>query len=310
MSPKVFIIILNWNSWSDTLECLESLKSNDYPNYQVVIIDNGSKEKPVVPSPEIKIIYNQENLGFAGGNNIGIKYALEQGADYVLLLNNDTVVSDDFLTKLVKAGESDREIGLLGPKIYFYPMTGQPDKAKEKIWFAGGQVNWLYNKGQMRGWGEKDNGQYDQPDIQETEYVTGCCLLIKREAVKKIGLMPEEYFLYYEDTDWSLAAQKAGSKCVFVPAARIWHKGSASSKEGSPSYIYYHVRNGLVLAQRYAPWYIKPFVHLDALWRIKKQLVKLIFLPKRRFWAKYILLGIKDFYLGRRGKYENWHRRA
>jgi len=295
MLPKVFIIILNWNNWSDSLECLKSLRNNDYPNYQVVIIDNGSKEKPQAPNPEIKIIYNKENLGFSGGNNVGIKYALEQGADYILLLNDDTLVSRDFLTKIVEAGESNKKFGILGPKIYFADQ-------KEKIWFAGGQVNWLYNKGIMRGYNEIDIGQYDSPEIQETDYITGCCLLIKRAVIEKIGLMPEDYFLYYEDTDWSLAAQGVGFKCIFVPRAKIWHKGSKSSIEGSPSYIYYHVRNGLILAQRFAPWYIKPFVHLDVLWRIKKQNIKYIFFLKKRTWAKYILLGIKDFYLGRRGK--------
>jgi GT2 family glycosyltransferase len=300
MSPKVFIIILNWNNWPDTLECLESLKNNDYPNYQVVIIDNGSQEKPPAPNPEIKIIYNRENLGFSGGNNVGIKYALGKGADYILLLNNDTIVSHDFSSKLVEAGESDERFGLLGPKIYF---TDEP----KKIWFAGGHVNWLYNKGEMRGFNEIDKGQYDSPSIQETEYITGCCLLIKRKVIEKIGLMPEDYFLYYEDTDWSLKAQRAGFKCIFVPTAKIWHKGSKSSQEGSPSYIYYHIRNGLILAQRYAPWYIKPLVHLDVWRRIVKQIIKLIFLPQKRTWAKYILLGIKDFYLSRRGKYENRH---
>ncbi len=298
MLPKVFIIILNWNNWQDVLECLESLKNNDYPNYQVVIIDNGSKEKPQAPNPEIKIIYNKENLGFAGGNNVGIKYALEKGADYVLLLNNDTLVSQDFLSKLVETGESNKSFGLLGPKIYFADQ-------KEKIWFAGGKVNWLYNKGEMKGWGEIDKGQYNQ--LKETDYITGCCLLIKRAVIEKIGLMPEDYFLYYEDTDWSLAAQKHGFKCIFVPRAKIWHKGSKSSLEGSPSYIYYHIRNGLIMAQKYAPWYIKPFVHLDVIWRIKKQNIKYIFFLKKRTWAKYILLGIKDFYLKRYGKYENWH---
>jgi len=305
MSPKVFIIILNWNNWSDTLECLESLKNNDYLNEQVVIIDNGSDQRPIVPEPGIKIIYNKENLGFAGGNNVGLKYALEHGADYALLLNNDTIVSRDFLTKLIEAGEKDKKFGLLGLKIYLANREkelGNTSAKQERIWFAGGKVNWLSNKGEMRGWGENDKGQYDRPAFQETEYVTGCCLLIKKEVVEKIGLMPEEYFLYYEDTDWSLKARQAGFKCIFVPGARIWHKGSQSSIEGSPSYIYYHVRNGLILAQRYAPWHIKPLVHLDALWRIKKQVIKLIFFPKRRLWAKYILLGIKDFYLGHRGR--------
>lgn len=298
MFPKVFIIILNWNNWPDTLECLESLKNNDYPNYQVVIIDNGSREKPTVPDSKVKIIYNKENLGFSGGNNIGIKYALEKGADYILLLNNDTIVAKDFLSEMIKVTEKDKKIGMIGPKIYFYGD-------KNRIWFAGGQVNWLYNQGQMRGYNKIDKGQYDSPE--ETDYITGCCLLIKKKVIEKIGLMSKDYFLYYEDTDWSLKVQQAGFKCLFVPRAKIWHKGSKSSLEGSPSYIYYHIRNGLILAQRYAPWYIKPLVHLDVGWRIKKQILKIIFLAKKRTWAKYILLGIKDFYLGKRGKYENWH---
>jgi len=173
MNPRVFIIILNWNNWLDTFECLESLKNNDYPNYEVVIVDNGSDEKPQSPNPDIKIIYNKENLGFSEGNNVGIKYALEHGADYVLLLNNDTVVSNDFLSKLVKAAESNEEIGMVGSKIYFYDQ-------KDRIWFAGGKVNWLYNKGTMRGYNEIDKGQYDLPEIQETDYLTGCCILVKK----------------------------------------------------------------------------------------------------------------------------------
>ena len=298
MSPKVFIIILNWNNWSDSLECLESLENNDYHNYQVVIIDNGSKEKPQAPSPEIKIIYNKENLGFSGGNNMGIKYALENGADYVLLLNDDTIAAPDFLSRLVEAGESDEKIGAVGPKIYFY-------EDRNRIWSAGGKLNWLYNKGSLRGWDQMDKGQYDFPKIQETPHLTGCCVLVKKEVIEKIGLMPEDYFLYYEDTDWLMRARRAGYKCIFVPEAKIWHKISRSALAESSLYIYYHVRNGLIFAQRFAPWYIKPFVYLDVGWRIIKQIIKLVLMPKKRSWAKAILLGIKDFYLGRRGKFKD-----
>ncbi|MFH1551503.1 MAG: glycosyltransferase family 2 protein [bacterium] len=302
MYPKVFIILLNWNSWSDTLECLESLKNNDYPNYKVVIVDNDSKRKPQTHDSKIKIIYNNKNLGFSGGNNVGIKYALENGADYILLLNNDTIVSKNFLSEMIEVGESNKKFGLIGSKIYFYSDT-------KKIWFAGGQVHlinnkkhWLYNRGVMRGCGEIDKGQYDEPKIQETEYITGCCLLIKKEVIKKIGLIPEEYFVYYEDTDWSFKARKAGYKCIFAPTAKIWHKGSRTTIEYSSSYIYYHIRNGLIFANKYAPWYIKPAIHLDVVWRIIKQIIKFIFFPKKRIWAKSILLGIKDFYFGKRGE--------
>ncbi|MFH1671652.1 MAG: glycosyltransferase, partial [Candidatus Portnoybacteria bacterium] len=107
MNPKVFIIILNWKNWPDVEECLESIKNNDYPNYQVVIVDNDSNQKPEVSDSNIKVIYNDRNLGFSGGNNVGIKYALKNGADYILLLNDDTIVEKSFLTKLVEAGESD-----------------------------------------------------------------------------------------------------------------------------------------------------------------------------------------------------------
>ena len=306
MLPKVFIIILNWNNWADTEECLKSLENNDYPNCEVVVVDNGSDEKLEILDSKIKVIYNEENLGFSEGNNIGIRYALKNGADYVLLLNNDTIASDDFLGKLVEAGESNKKIGFLGPKIYSLAedIKVRPSDLDDnkQIWFAGGRVNWLYNKGTMKGYGEIDKGQYDLPALQETKYITGCCLLAKREAIKKIGLMPDEYFLYYEDADWSLRAKKLGFKVVFVPAAKIWHKCSKSTVEGSPSYIYYHSRNGLVLAQKFVPWFVLPFVYLDVFWRVIKQLIKLAFFPKKRVWAKCVLLGIKDFYFGKRGR--------
>jgi len=309
--PRVFIIILNWNNWPDVSDCLESIKNNDYPNYQVVIVDNGSKDQPPTPPvgwpTEIKVIYNRENLGFAGGNNVGIKYALDHGADYVLLLNDDTIVGRSFLSKLVAAAESAPEIGLAGPKIYFYPPAGEASEEKNKIWSAGGELNWLRNKGTLRGWGEDDGGQYDNPAVQEMPHLTGCCLLAKTKAIEKIGLLSEDYFLYYEDTDWCLKAGKAGYRRVFVPEAEIWHKVSKSAVAESLSYIYYHVRNGLLFARKFSPVYVKPFVHLDALGRTIKQIVKLIFIPSKRAWGRAILLGITDFYLGRKGKYENWH---
>jgi len=300
MQPKVFIILLNWNNWPDTLDCLRQLKNNDYPNYKVVIVDNDSAEKSEIQNPDVKIIYNNKNLGFTGGNNVGVKYALKHGADYVLLLNSDVYLDSVFLTKLIEVGQSNKKIGFLGPKIYFADN-------RKKLWCAGGRVNWLFNKGTMRGCGEIDKGQYDNPAVQKTEYVTGCCLLAKREVLEKIGLMREDYFLYYEDTDWSLRASQAGYICAFVPSAKIWHIGSKTTGLESPPYIYYMVRNGLILSHYFAPWYIKPFVFGDVLWRIKKQNIKFIFMPKKRKWVKYILLGIKDYYLKKWGKNENWY---
>ena len=223
---------------------------------------------------------------------------MEQGADYVLLLNDDTIVAPDFLSRLVEAAESDDKIGMVGPKIYFY-------EDRNRVWSAGGKLNWLYNKGSLRGWDEIDKGQYDSPEIQRVPHLTGCCLLVKREVLEKIGLMSEEYFLYYEDTDWCLKVKRSGFKCIFAPKAKIWHKISRSALAGSVPYIYYHIRNGLIFASKYAPWHIKPIVHLDVIWRIIKQVIKLL-IPSKRKWVKPILLGIKDFYLGKRGKKE-WY---
>lgn len=333
LQKKVHIVLLNWNNEEDTLECIKSLQEIDYNNYETIIVDNGSEKESVLKIkkeyPEIKIIENKKNIGFAGGNNVGIKYAMENGADYVLLLNNDTTVEKDFLNKLVEKGESDEKNGLVGAKIYFH---NEPDR----IWFAGGKVNWLKNKGTHIGLDEIDKGQYDE--IKEVDYLTGCCLLIKKEVIEKIsqadlnsrsrvglnsrsrvglsprsrvGLSPrsnqieflaEDYFLYYEDTDFCLRAKNADYKCLYVPQAKIYHKISRSTKPGSAGYIYYHVRNGLVMAKRTGSLLNKFVLYFYCVYLFLKQIVKIIFFPKKRNWAFAVLKGEKDFLMGKMGK--------
>ncbi|MCK5475868.1 MAG: glycosyltransferase family 2 protein [Candidatus Pacebacteria bacterium] len=297
MEKKVYIILLNWNGKEDTLECLKSFEKIKYNNYEVIVVDNGSEDDSVSKIrkyyPKINIIENKKNLGFAGGNNVGIEYAIDNCADYVLLINNDTIVEEDFLTELVKVGESDEKIGLLGSKIYFH-------SEKKRIWTAGGKVNWLKNKGTHIGLDEIDVGQYDR--IREVGYLTGCCLLIKREVIEKIGGLEESYFLYYEDTDFSLRAQNIGYKCVYVPESKIYHKISRSIKPGSANYIYYHVRNGLVMARRSGSILVKLALYPYCLILFLKQVIKIIFIPKKRPWAKAVLRGEKDFLLKKVGK--------
>lgn len=305
MRPKVDIIILNWNGWRDTLECLESIKKINYQNYRTIIVDNGSTNESVEKISgcireleNFELLAQKENLGFSGGNNLGIKHALANGADYVLLLNNDTTVDENFLNELISAAEQSKTAGLLGPKIYFYnnPKT---------IWFAGGKISPYAIKGTHIGLNETDNGQYDA--LKKVDYLTGCCLLIKKETVDKIGFLDENYFLYYEDTDYSWRARRAGLDCLFVPQAKIWHKCSAGTGEGSLSYIYYHTRNGLALIKKNGPYPARLWLHLKVAAKLGKQVFKLTFFPSKRVWAKGILLGIEDFYLGRMGNYENWH---
>lgn len=311
--PKVSIIILNWNGWRDTIECLNSLAKIDYPNYEIIVVDNGSTDESVEKlkaqisnlkinnqESQIILIENKENLGFSGGNNIGIKYAMENRANYVLLLNNDTLVESDFLSELTRAGESDKKIGLIGPKIYFYP----PDRPA-RVWFAGGKINWLKTRGSHCDYNQTDE-EYkvlSSRPCQKTDYLTGCCLLIKREVIEKIGGLSEDYFLYYEDTDYCLRAREAGRQCAYAPGAAIWHKISQSSKELSPSYIYYHTRNGLMLAKKHNSFEKIILVYLFGLYLAVKQIIKYIFMPQKRQWAKMTLLGIFDFYKNKTGKF-------
>ena len=272
--PKVFIIILHYKNWNDTNECLKSLENLDYDSFEKIVVDN-----------------DKENRGFAGGNNIGIKQALEGDAKYILLLNNDTVVDKNFLKELIKVGESDEKIGILGSTIYEYKTN--------KIHFAGGKINWLYTKG-------KHITVASEQRTMNSDYITGCCLLIKRKVIEKIGLMPEDYFLYFEDADWCLKARKSGFKCVVVSnKGKIWHKVSQGAVEASFPYIYYHFRNGLLLSKRNAPLFIKILAYLNSFIVYIKQIIKLVFFPKKRIWAKAIMLGIRDFYRGKFGKYED-----
>lgn len=287
-NPKVFIIILHYGNPKNTEECLKSLENLEYDNFDTIVIDN-----------------NKDNRGFAGGNNIGIKQAMEKGADYILLLNNDTVVEKDFLKKLVETGKKDEKIGILGPVIYEYPSTSS---GQDKIHFAGGKINWLYTKGMhISEMAKLSFGGEKLSSAISVDYITGACLLIKREVIEKIGLMPEEYFLYCEDVEWCLKARRTGYKCAVVPAAKIWHKVSSSAQAESFSYIYYHTRNGLLLAKRNAPIFIKILAYKWSFLMFVKQIIKLAIFPKKKKWAKAIMLGIEDFYKRKFGKYENWH---
>lgn len=247
MNKRVFIIVVNYNNYNDTIECVESLKDIDYENYQIIIIDNGSQndsyDELKKKLPNCLIMRSDKNLGFAGGNNLGIKYALTNGADYILLLNNDTIVEKDFLTYMVKAAEEDEKIGIVGGKINYY------DK-KDCIWFAGGKIDWLKFRVEHIGQREIDRGQYDKRC--EITFMTGCCMLIKRKVFEKVGLLPEEYFMYFEDVDFCVRASEAGFKIIYEPKAKIYHKvGFSSGGEESPFALRWNNRNRILFMKKY-----------------------------------------------------------
>ena len=239
IEPFVHIILVNFNGLADTIACINSVEKINYTNYKIVVVDNASSDESVTMLSElygdkIKLIGLNENIGFAGGNNVGIKYALEQETDYVLLLNNDTEVEPDFLKELIKTSNSDNEIGAVGGKINYFAE-------KNKIWFVGGKINSFLGKTEHIGVNEIDNNQYNE-NI-ECEYITGCLMLVKRDVLENVGLMPEDYFLYYEETEWCTQIRKKGYKLVVNPKALIYHKVSSSTQKISNIVSYYYDRN-------------------------------------------------------------------
>ncbi len=288
MNPSVAIIILNWNGWADTVECLESVYQINYPNYHVVVVDNHSSDdsiekindyalgkleiksnffkydptnKPIETiqynrvnweikensntNKQLILIKNEINYGFAEGNNIGIKFALNNyNTDYILLLNNDSVVDEDFLRTLVQEGEKNNKIGLLGPKMYYYDNPNV-------IWCIGGKIDWKLARGLHVGINEKDKGQYNIK--QAFEYINGSSLLVKKEVFDKVGLLDKRFFLYFEETDLALRASENGYESLYVPNAKIWHKvskaGGGIKKEVG---LYYITRNRWFFMKKWA----------------------------------------------------------
>lgn len=226
MEPKVSIILLNWNSGEFTKSCIESLNEISYFNYNIIVVDNGSVDGSDYALKRefanIVLLKNNENMGFTGGNNVGIDFALQHEADFVLILNNDTVVDKNFLSEMVKVAETDERIGMTTCKMFYY------DKPK-RIWYAGGIVNKLTLKSKHIGANEIDAKKYST--VREVGFVTGCCMLVRRELIEKIGAFDENFFIYAEDLDWSLRASKAGYKLVYTGSAILWHMQSVSVRK-------------------------------------------------------------------------------
>lgn len=245
--PLVCIILLNWNQRQLTADCLKSLHSVTHPPFQVVLVDNASTDDSVAfvreHYPEVVILENRENLGFSEGNNVGIRYALAQGADYLLLLNNDTEVAPDFLAELFAVADSASDIGIVGPKMYYYD---QP----QTIWCAGNKVIWPMGHTIRLQAEEQEMTSRSHEAPQPVDFITACALLIKREVVDKVGILDARYFIYFDEADWCLAAKEIGYRVLYVPTARIWHKVSASMGATSPATDYYMDRNSLLFVAK------------------------------------------------------------
>lgn len=250
--PKVSIIILNWNGLKNTIECLESLKKITYPNYEMIVVDNASEGNDADILEEkykdyIRVIRNKENLGFAGGNNVAIRQVLKEGkSDYILLLNNDTIVEPNFLNELVK--HYDELTGICAPLIFNYYNQNE-------IWSSGGKFDIL--KGTYSNSKKPIKGKQ-----KETSFITGCCWLLKKEIFQKIGLLDERYFLYSEDVDFCYRLRKKGYKLKIIPSSVIFHKVSkGTSKKPFLMYYYFHRSKLIFIDKNYSG--LKKFFYLN-----------------------------------------------
>jgi hypothetical protein len=249
--PLVCIILVNWNGKDDTLECLASLRRQTYVPHRILVVDNASRDgsAQAIRSlyPEAELLELPENRRFAGGNNAGIRRALEAGAEYVLLLNNDTTADGDMVRNLVRAIRSQPGAGIVAPKISYHDTPGL-------LWYAGGVISFWTGTMRHVGIREEDRGQHDTPG--ETGYASGCCLLVSREVIERIGLLDESYFMYAEDADWSIRARRAGYRILYEPAARVWHKVSVSAGGHLSSFKLRHkFLSNLRFFSRHARWY-------------------------------------------------------
>jgi hypothetical protein len=246
--PLVISVILNTNRCEDTLACLASLEKTTYPNQRTIVLDNASTDGSVEAIrsqfASVQLIELEQNLGYAGNNNFGVELAIRQDADWVFVLNEDTIVAPDCIRNLIEAAKSNPRAGILGPTVYH---NAEPDVIQS----AGVRLAWNWSTFHL-GQNEPDRGQYGSPS--QVDCVSGCALLIKRQVIQEIGALDARFFYYWEETDWCKRASLGGWEVLHVPAAKIWHKGVQVDYSPSPNVTYYNTRNRyLFMAKNHAP---------------------------------------------------------
>jgi GT2 family glycosyltransferase len=248
-SPRVAAVVLNWNGTSDTLACVASLARIDHPNFDIIVVDNGSDLSPATAIAEqfstVDVVDLPRNLGYAGGNNVGIRRALSREAEFVWVLNNDTVVDPTVLGELLAAAKRNPRAGVVGAKVLQADDPG-------RLWVAWGTVTWRQSLIGLVGEDAADDGTFDIE--REVPWVPGCSLLFRREALDQVGTFEEGFFAYHEDVDWAARAKAAGWVSVYCGKARLWHAVHGSSG-GSAHYggfrKYLSARNSILYARRH-----------------------------------------------------------
>ena len=291
---KVITVVLNFNSLKYISGCLDSLKKT---NTEIVLVDSGSRDRSVeylkANYSELKLTETKKNLGYAGGNNVGLRYALEQKADFVWIVNPDIVVDKNSLIEALKVMTKDDKIAVVGSKVYFaagfeFHKNRYTKKDLGKvIWYAGGENDWKNIFAVHYGMNEVDNGQNNKE--KEVDFATGSSMLIRCDVLRQVGLLDDKYFLYYEENDLCQRIKKADYKIMYAPKSVVWHRVGQATGIGSSLADYYIARNRLLFGLHWAPWRAK--------FALVRESVKLLFIG--RTWQKR---GVVDFYLGRLGK--------
>ena len=256
--PLVITIILNTNRREDTLAALASLQKAHYGNHQVIVLDNASTDNSVAAIrsqyPDVQVIELERNLGYAGNNNVGIRVAVERGADWVFVLNEDTIVDPECLSRLVEVVEANPQVGIVVPMVYHYDEPGV-------IQSAGGMLNRRWHSVHL-GQNQEDRGQYSTP--RQVDWISGCAILVRQQVIEQVGGLDERFFYYWEETEWCLRARTSGWQIVHVPSAKIWHKGVQRNYQPSPNVTYYATRNWLLLlSKHHAPFRVWFFAGLQ-----------------------------------------------
>jgi GT2 family glycosyltransferase len=254
--PKVSVVLVHLNQEAHTRECIESLQRLSYENVEIIVVDNGSTDgsgaRLSAQFPSVVFTRTDKNSGFAEGNNVGIRLALQRNAEYIALLNNDTVVDRDFIQPLVELSASDLSLAVQSCKIYYH---SEP----QVLWYAGGFLDQHKALGTHVGILKPDEGQYDE--IKDTGFATGCMMFISQDALRSVGLLDNKFFIYLEDVDWCVRARNLGYRVVYNPRAKLWHKVSTTHRIDSPFYLYFTLRNKILFLRKHSsPFQL--FLHL------------------------------------------------
>ncbi|WP_020533004.1 glycosyltransferase family 2 protein [Flexithrix dorotheae] len=283
-NPQVSIITVNYNQTQVTCEFLDSLEKNSFKNYEVIVIDNASIENPtstiLLKYPWVKVVTSEENLGFAGGNNLGIKIAK---GEYLLFVNNDTEITENFFEPLIHQLQSNPDVGIVSPKIKYFSHP-------EIIQYAGfSKINSITGRNRTIGKKQKDLGQFNEPT--NTHYAHGAAMMVSKKVIDKVGGMPEAFFLYYEEMDWCEKIKRAGFKIMYEPKSLIFHKESISVGNKNPLKTYYQTRNRILfMIRNFGGWNLLVFAFF------------FIFLTVPKWSVTYLVKGeisyLKAFFRG------------